>query len=184
MTDTTVLELQEWLRSELKEPLGYVYTDTAELLADADRPVIAVGDVVTYHLIEAGETPEVAVVDEHTERTAVDAEVAESIDSFNGFVTVHAVTNPAGTLSAPLLRALREAIEAGEPTLIEVEGEEDLAALPAVLLAPRGGSIVYGQPGEGMVLAPVTAETRKRCREILAKMDGDTERLWSILGIE
>ncbi|MXR52887.1 DUF359 domain-containing protein [Halovenus sp. WSH3] len=179
-----VLELQPELRSELKTPLGPVYTDTHSLLADAGAPVIAIGDVVTHHLIDAGEPPAVAMVDERTERSAVSSEIAETISGFDGFETVREITNPAGTLSAELLTALREAIEGTGTTLLDVDGEEDLATLPAVLLAPDGASVVYGQPGEGMVLATVDAETRERCRRILSQMDGDTERLLTLLGIE
>lgn len=178
-----VLELQEELRSELKEPLGAVYADTRSLLADAGEPLIAIGDVVTHHLIGAGETPTVAMVDERTERSAVSDEIAETIDGFDGFETVEELSNPAGTLSAELLSALRAAIERDGSTLLDVDGEEDLAALPAVVLAPDGASVVYGQPGEGMVLATVDAESRQRCRQILSQMDGDTERLWALLGL-
>lgn len=176
-----VLELQKELRSELKEPLGPIYTSTPTLLADAGRPLIAIGDVVTHHLIEAGQSPAVAMVDERTERSAVSEEIAESINSFEGFETVEEISNPAGTLSAELLSALRAAIEREGPTLLDVEGEEDLAALPAVLLAADGASVIYGQPGEGMVLATVDAETRERSRDILSQMNGDTDRLWSLL---
>jgi len=179
-----VLELQEELRGELKEPLGPIYTDTAALLADAGRPLIAIGDVVTHHLIQAGETPALAMVDERTERSAVSAEIAETINSFEGFETVEHVSNPAATLSAELLAALRAGLDRGESTLLDVDGEEDLAALPAVLLLPDGASLVYGQPGEGMVSTTIDAETRQRCRDILSRMNGDTARLWTLLGLD
>jgi uncharacterized protein (UPF0218 family) len=179
-----VLELPEELRAELKAPLGPIYTDTRSLVADAGRPLVAIGDVVTYHLIEAGETPAVAMVDERTERSAVSADVAKTINSFEGFETVERLSNPAATLSVELLTALRAAIESERPTLIDVDGEEDLAALPAVVLLADGASLVYGQPGEGMVLTTVDEDTRQRCREILSRMDGDTARLWDLLGLD
>jgi uncharacterized protein (UPF0218 family) len=183
MTDT-VLELQAALRSELKTPLGPVYTDTQRLLTDAGRPLIAVGDVVTHHIIKAGETPALAMIDERTERSAVSTEIAETINTFEGFDAVEEVSNPAATLSADLLAALRAALEREGSTLLDVDGEEDLAALPAVLIAPEGASVVYGQPGEGMVLTTVDTETQKRCRDILSRMNGDTERLWTVLGVD
>lgn len=179
-----VVELPKELRVELKEPLGPIYTDTATLLADASYPLITIGDVVTHHLIEAGKTPALAMVDERTERSAVSPEIAETINSFEGFEIVETVSNPAATLSAELLTALRAGLEGEASTLLDVDGEEDLAALPAVLLAPDGASLVYGQPGEGMVLTVVDETTRERCREILARMDGDTARLWNLLDID
>ena len=183
MTET-VVELPEDLRLELKEPLGPIYTETESLLEAARRPLITVGDVVTYHVIEAGETPAVALVDERTERSAVRSEISETLRTFEGFETVEHLANPAATLTAGLLSALREAIESGRPTLLEVDGEEDLAALPAAVLAPDGASVIYGQPGEGMVLGTVGSDTRERSRELLSRMDGDTARLWSLLGVE
>jgi hypothetical protein len=35
-----------------------------------------------------------------------------------------------------------------------------------------------------MVLVTLDDETRTRCRDILARMGGDTDRLWSLLGVD
>ena len=59
--------------------------------------------------------------------------------------------NPAGTLSAELLDGLKEALD-HMPALVCVDGEEDLAVIPLVMMAPEGALILYGQPGEGIVL--------------------------------
>jgi uncharacterized protein (UPF0218 family) len=52
-----------------------------------------------------------------------------------------------------------------------------LGAIPAVLYAPYGSVVLYGQPDEGVVLIKVTPECKRRCAQILAKMevvrDGD-----------
>jgi uncharacterized protein (UPF0218 family) len=92
------------------------------------------------------------------------------------------VTNPPATLSRALLDALRTALDRDDPTVIEVDGEEDLAALPAILATPEGGCVVYGQPGEGMVLVPVTDETQSLARDLLSRMDGDTDAAFERLG--
>jgi uncharacterized protein (UPF0218 family) len=177
-----VVELQPALRSALKDPLGPIYTDAGELLARVSAPLVAVGDVVTYHLLAAGRTPDVALVDERTERSAVDPEISDAIVGFDREV---AVSNPPATLTADLLSALREAVaHTGETTLVDVDGEEDLATLPALSLTPRGGSVVYGQPGEGMVHVTVDRTAVDRARDLLERMDGDTGRLWSLLGRE
>ena len=190
--------------------MGRVYADAEALLADAGDPLVAVGDVVTYHLLEAGRRPDVALVDERTERTAVDEEITAAIGGFDRDV---AVENPPATLTAALLSALSEAIRAvgegsggaseeasggeseeatGEgstaaspatPTRIDVDGEEDLATLPAILIAPEGASVVYGQPGEGMVLVQVGREATERARDLLTRMDGDPRRLFAALGL-
>jgi len=162
-----VLSLPATLRTAFKEPFGPVYTDAEALLADAGEPILAVGDVVTHHLMAAGHRPHVAVVDGRTEReTAPEAVRASTPDPDV------AVENPAATLSRDLLVALRDAVAAEGPTTIAVDGEEDLAALPALYRCPPGGSVVYGQPGEGMVLSG-GPEDRDRARDLLSRMDGD-----------
>jgi len=179
-----VVELQQELRPELKEPFGPVYTDADALLADADEPLVAVGDIVTYHLTRSGYTPAVALVDGRTKRAAVEDHVEAAIDG-DRFDREVAVRNPPATLSAALLEALRAALdaaEAGETTVVVVDGEEDLAALPAIAATPTGASVVYGQPDEGMVLVACEGEARAAVEDLLGRMDGDTDRLWSLLG--
>lgn len=179
MTDGLV-ELPDSLRVELKEPAGPLYTDTGAMLEAASEPLVTVGDVVTYHVLEAGVRPAVALVDDRTERTAVEDSIAERVEAA-AFGNEMAVTNPAATLTAELVSALVAALSRDETTLVVVDGEEDLATLPAVVVAPATASVVYGQPGEGMVLVPVEESTRTRMRELLSRMDGDSERLFSII---
>ena len=178
-----MLRLPDDLRAAFKEPMGPVYTDPAALLADAGDPLVAVGDVVTYHLRAAGRSPDVAVVDGLTEREAVGDEIATALDALEADDETRrvAVANPAATLTEDLLVAVRDAVAAEERTLVVVEGEEDLATLPAVVAAPEGASVVYGQPGQGMVLVEVTVETRASCRDLLERMDGDVEDALAIL---
>lgn len=174
--DDVVVTLPEDERAAFKEPLGPIETDADDLLAAVDGPLIAVGDAVTYHLVRSGRRPDVAVVDGRTEREAVDAEVREAVAD-DGAVEV---SNPPATLTAALLRELCRAIERGETATIYVDGEEDLATLPAVLVAPNDASVVYGQPGEGMVHVSIDDVVRERVRRLLSTMDGDHDRLWSL----
>jgi len=186
-----MLTLPESLRDAFKEPLGPVTIDADELLAAAaetrgeraapDAPIIAVGDVVTYHLREAGRVPDVALIDGKTERETVDAEIGSALAAADDDRRL-SVENPAASLSAELLEALSEALSDADPVIIEVTGEEDLAALPAILAAPDGASVVYGQPGEGMVRVAVTPESRTEARELFEALDGDVEAAYKALG--
>ncbi|AZQ15521.1 GTP-dependent dephospho-CoA kinase family protein [Halorubrum sp. PV6] len=185
-----MLTLPDSLRDAFKEPLGLVTTDAETLLAAAaetradriarDAPIVAVGDVVTYHLRQAGRVPDVAIVDGKTEREAVRSEVASTMAEAD--VRRVEVENAPASLSAALLSALADALSAGEPVMIEVTGEEDLAALPAIVAAPDGASVVYGQPGEGMVRVPVTPDSRAEARELFEALDGDVEAAYDLLG--
>ena len=181
MSDVLVT-LPAAMRGELKEPLGPIHADAQRLLSEAgDGPLVAVGDVVTYHLEAAGVTPDVAVVDGLTKREAVGGEVAAGVERVVEAAREVRVENPAGTLTREMVVALRDAIADPEPVAIVVEGEEDLVALPAVVVAPLGASVVYGQPNEGMVHAVVTDERKAETRDLLRRMDGDPEALFEIL---
>jgi len=175
---TILAKLPAEMREELKTPLGEVYADADALLADAGEPIIAVGDIVTYHLLEADHPPSVAVVDGKTKRERAEREVLDAIEAFEERIDV---ANPQSTITDDLLEAIAEAIVSETPTVIVVDGEEDLASLPAVLGAPDGASVVYGQPDEGMVLVPVTEQSRRRCRELIEGMQSDYDRIAEIL---
>ncbi|MEF8800371.1 MAG: DUF359 domain-containing protein [Halolamina sp.] len=175
-----MLTLPTELREELKEPFGPLYTDAETLLSEAGRPIIAVGDVVTYHLRTAGHEPHVAVVDGRTKRERVTEEVRAAVESTDGR-RIELINEPA-QLSRELLIELLDAVEHEENTLLLVEGEEDLATLPAVLAAPLDGTVVYGQPDEGMVAIPVTDETQSEMRDLLARFDGDATAALATLG--
>lgn len=176
-----LVELPDALRGELKDPFGPVYTEAADLLAEAGDPLIAVGDVVTYYLLQADHTPDVAVIDGKTKREAVDERIREGIRGFDHRVELE---NPAATLTEAMLGELGAALEREGTTVIVVtEGEEDLAALPAIVAAPDGAAVVYGQPDEGMVLATVDHDLRERLRDLLERMDGDSAAAWDALGV-
>jgi len=176
----TVATLPETARAAFKEPLGSIYRDASLLLESAGSPLVAVGDVVTYHLAEAGVTPHVAVVDGITEREPVSEDVQRGVPDADREVTVE---NPAGVLTERLLETLGDAIAAEHSTLVRVEGEEDLATLPAILLAPAGASVVYGQPGEGMVRVDVTPERRVQVRDLCETLDTD-DRFWELVEVD
>jgi uncharacterized protein (UPF0218 family) len=180
---TVVLELGADLRSELKDPFGPVEPDTEAVLRAAGRPLVTVGDIVTFHVLDAGTTPDVALVDERTQRAAVDDHVREAIDA-SRFDRELSVENPPATLTTDLLETLRTALDDGESTLVRVDGEEDLAALPAIAAVPDGASVLYGQPDEGIVHVRVDAPVRERVRDLLARMDGDTDRAFAALGVD
>jgi GTP-dependent dephospho-CoA kinase len=180
-TDATVSEqllvLPDELRHELKAPMGPIETDADVLLEDVDGPLIAVGDVVTYHLLEAGRVPDVALVDERTKRKTVDAEIRDTVADR---VDAEA-RNPPAELTVDIVKTLLTALEREEPTTILVDGEEDLVVLPALVAAPDGASVVYGQPNEGMVHVVVDEEVRAEVRALLKRFEGDQERFWALL---
>ena len=78
--------------------------------------------------------------------------------------------SPAGTLTRDVWVALDEAFKAGERVRIDILGEEDLAALAAIDLAPEGTAVLYGMPDAGVVLVRVDARAKAAVQGMLARM--------------
>ena len=159
-------------RAAFKEPLGEIYERAAALLEDATGPIYAVGDVVLAHRARADCSPALSIVDGRTERGNLDSWVQEAQPEAAQAVSVE---NPAGTITADLVEAIETGLQASESIQIHVDGEEDLAVLPVLLLAPTGGTVVYGQPGAGMVAVPVEPASKERARDLLGKLEHDRD---------
>ncbi len=166
MREGLALLLSPKIRARLKRPLGRLFPDVASAIAwiQKSKParLITVGDIVSARFLGAGIKPDVVVVDFSVMRAPAPPSVRARIDSFN--VRTVRVKNPAGTLTAELQEAL---MDAKPPVKVVVEGEEDLAVLPAALSSPIGSVVVYGQPGEGLVLVKVTEEKLVEFRDIV-----------------
>ena len=80
------------------------------------------------------------------------------------------VDNSAWIITDELIRTLCEAFASKKPIRIFVRGEEDLATLPVILLAPLGAVVLYGQPDEGVVLVKVTKEKKRELRALFEKL--------------
>lgn len=157
------------LRPVLAKPFGPVH-DTGETLRKTKgRLVIAVGDVVTQTFLDAGELPKLMLVDGVTQRGARVEGALENLP-IHGVRRVE-VRNAPATVTHELLSAMDAALKARGATLIHVIGEEDLAALPAMIMAPEGAAVCYGQPNQGVVVVIVTPAVRQRARELLEQME-------------
>jgi len=148
----SVHRLKAEYRRVLRVPLGVaLYRSPAESasiileLVSIARPplLITVGDFVTRNLRSAGLEPDVAVVDLKTLR----GDAGTDLGALSAGRRVLRCGNPPGTLTEESVAAVGEAVElgrAGIKTLVVVEGEEDLLALPALALAPPRSLLVYG----------------------------------------
>ncbi|MEM2990451.1 MAG: DUF359 domain-containing protein [Halobacteria archaeon] len=172
------LHLPQSLRKRLKKPLGKLYSGDncmeklkgdIEKIEKCKQKIITVGDIVTYSAIKAGIMPDVAIVDEKTLRTRVSEEVIE--DTKQVFSKTARAVNPAGTITPELIASIEEALNSKHPVRIFIEGEEDLATLPAIALAPLSSVIIYGQPSEGIVAVKVTDSKKKLARALMEKME-------------
>jgi uncharacterized protein (UPF0218 family) len=130
--------------------------------------LIAVGDMTAFYLLKASIVPDVVIVDNKTKRMPIPDHVVKSLDH-DSYKTVE-VKNPPATLTKELMDMIRESLQESERIKIVVDGEEDLATLPAILYAPLGSVVVYGQPNEGSVMVKVTTEKKKHIEELMKQM--------------
>ena len=130
--------------------------------------IVAVGDVCVQTLLELGIRPAVAVVDGMTKRSPLALE--EQVSDV-GWDQVLNCVNPTAMISADLIAVCRRAVYSEGTVLIKVEGEEDLAPVPLHLMLPLDAVLVYGQPGEGVVLRISDELVKERCREMLAAFE-------------
>ncbi|MEM3657450.1 MAG: GTP-dependent dephospho-CoA kinase family protein [Candidatus Hadarchaeum sp.] len=171
MLENRILKLPESLRPRLQRPLGILYTNLDDVFDRLRRirpnRLITVGDMVTYGFLIAGFKPDIAVIDLVIMRTPAGEEIKSTLESFEAKVIQ--VRNPAASISPELWKAVESA---KPPTKIIVEGEEDLATIPAVLTSQDGSVVVYGQPRQGVVLIEVDEKKRQEFREILSQFEG------------
>lgn len=159
------------LEAELKEPLGELVPGPQ--LIDRlrhEKCIISIGDRVTYTVLSAGLRPCICIVDFILERRPYPEEMKTVTTSYGK--TVLKVRNPPGTISDELWTALETCFQHPErsPVRIEVEGEEDLAGLAAIALAPGGATIIYGLPNRGVVVVTATPEHKKKVYSVLQRM--------------
>ncbi len=151
-----MLILNQKSRSEFKKPIGVLYSsfDDAKEFVESKYPdelLISVGDVTTQNLQKAGLIPHLGIIDNVVERKPATYDVVYDNVTLN-------VKNPPGVITDELQEAIHKAfqlVKTGFRVLILVDGEEDLAAIPCALMAPSGSLILYGQPGEGLVVCEV-----------------------------
>lgn len=198
------LIMPESLRSLLQKPLGKVLTSSQSVqnslrnlstLSDVSDLVVSVGDMSTQTLLDAGFKPHLCIIDQHLCRQPVDT--LKSFGNPNTY-TLHRLTSGPGYISAdsinlikhllqvpnlqkPIEMSLRRALP---PVVILVTGEEDLLTLPAVIYAPLGSVVYYGQPAwlsaalpagkSGLVEVKVNQRSRARALTLLQQFHGFT----------
>lgn len=160
--------LPKGLRDELKVPLGPIITDDGLPEHVGDRMFAVVGDVAAVHCVKAGFIPKIAIVDLRTKRHKP-GEFTEEVRNI-GEECIRVVSPPT-QITRSLWDAIERAYNYDGTIRIEVEGEEDLAFIPCVLLAPEGSLVLYGMPDKGMVVVTVNDRSRKMVSDAFDKFE-------------
>ncbi len=159
-------------KQHLKQPLGELVSGSPQecnrILVQAvakEKPVrlILVGDTVSRNAIQSGIKPDVIIIDNLEMR-------GKAINFKHEMEHVLRTVNPAGAIKSEAWQVVEEAMRTGN-SIIEVNGEEDLLTLVAILVAPSRSFVVYGQPGEGIVLVRVTESKKKEIQVFIERME-------------
>lgn len=171
MSATIKFKLPASLRNRLKEPLGNLL-DEKDFLAnikESEVKIVSVGDLVTHMLLTNQVSPLFSIVDNHSCRQRLQESMIQTIHQY-GSKKIH-VENPAGSITEELWTVIKNLYSYNESgVLVIINGEEDLAALPAILLAPSDVTIIYGMPDKGVVEVPATEHHKQKVKDIIAKM--------------
>lgn len=145
-------------RLEFSASLGPAYRGRGILRIIGERgfsSMLCVGDVVSKLCLEAYNKGRlenlVLVVDGITRRGET-----VTLDGVQGF-TVHIVKNVRGSLSLEVASLVCRLLETGGLHVVNIDGEEDLVALAAMLCPRPGWGLAYGLPGVGAVLVSMSA---------------------------
>jgi GTP-dependent dephospho-CoA kinase len=164
------LALPEKMREELRKPMGRLVEAPDESFNGAF--LVCVGDESCRAFLNAGLEPEIQVFDGKTKRVQ-----AEPLPY--SAATEYVCDNPPGRITSESWDVLKRAFH-HSPSRVRVVGEEDLLVLPCVLLAPLGALVVYGQPGEGLVVLRSSKEQKDFVRRLLQRFSGGRSALFPV----
>jgi uncharacterized protein (UPF0218 family) len=163
------LRLPDDLRAEVGTAIGPIVSSEELLEAVASPATLAcVGDFCSASVLTQGLVPDVIVVDFKTRR-GEDEELEEYFDEL-GWTRLE-VDNPAGMLTRSMWEGIAEAYKSEERVMVAVHGEEDLATMPCIALAPLESVVLYGMPGKGVVVVRVDEEAKRKVKSVLLQME-------------
>ncbi len=151
--------------SEFKKPLGKLYPNFEDAIPDIKKAdfLISVGDQTTKNLKDNDLTPHLGIIDNRIQRKDHSHDLIQN--------NILEANNPAGTITDDLWETIESAIKAinadGIKRQIVVKGEEDLAVLPCILIAPEDTIILYGQPNEGLVYVKAS-DVKSKAKELMS----------------
>jgi len=165
-------KLSPKLRSILKRPLGKLLTGTPlqtarklNKILKRENPskVIVVGDSTAKNLSASRIPANLYIVDRKVMRKPVKPFTLKK-------ATIIQVKNPPGMITAEAWKVIADAAASTKQVIINVEGEEDLLTLAAILCAPENAIVVYGQPHRGLVIVKTSSWKKQQINRILNLM--------------
>ncbi|HNQ17246.1 MAG TPA: pantetheine-phosphate adenylyltransferase [Candidatus Woesebacteria bacterium] len=142
------ITISEKQRLLLAQPQGKIVNQPSFLTQEnaQPNPIILVGDSTIERFTTNKWTFHIGVFDRMIQR-----KLAQGITLYLKPDLV--VQNPPGSITPELARSIQALLRSDltKPKYLFIQGEEDLAAIPAILLSPLGSVTYYGQPKIGLV---------------------------------
>lgn len=153
------------LRKKLKKPLGKILKD-ADLrkIRKNGKKITAIGDRTAITFIKEGIFPDIYVYDCKEKRKRIHEKDLKILDMIP-YEKIE-IKNKRGTIQEEIWAVFEEAKK--RKTKIRVSGEEDLLAIPAIIMLD--GTVYYGQAGKGIIEVAITKKTKKDAEKILEQM--------------
>jgi len=158
--------LPKSLRNELAKPFGKIIQKIPTNLIS--EKTITIGDVTTHKFNLENVNQFLSIIDFNVQRKH---EFNTILDLGFKDEKIKKVKNKPGTVSCELFTTVKTLITSKEKNIILVEGEEDLAVIPSVLLSPLDYKIYYGQPNMGLIQIIVNLEIKEKVFDLFQKFE-------------
>lgn len=159
------LILPDGLRAKFARPFGEVL-DMIPKIIDASK-VIAVGDVTVRKFNENKVNQFLSIVDFNVGREKKFNNLGDL--GFPEKAAYQNIENPKGRINSQLFKSIGKVFKNNSSNIILIEGEEDLAVVPVILLAPLGFTVFYGQPNKGLVKVLITEKIKNKVFDLVNK---------------
>jgi len=166
------LTIPQKVRFDFSQPRGkLVYGELSQYIDSYNwKKVACVGDVVTYYCFKANRKPDIIIIDGKTLRNKEVFSLNSELINQYTFINVK---NPAGILIYDNLDNLCKILNDSKKTIIYVNGEEDILALPILSCAPDNSLIIYGIPNKGAALVHMSKFIRRELQNKILSLKPD-----------
>jgi pantetheine-phosphate adenylyltransferase len=178
------LVMPELMRQELKLPFGSVLSE-AEIAGLAaglkNKVVVTVGDITTSNLMHLGIVPNLAIIDLFAKRVPFQTLEQYHFPANSRIVNVKSGPGYIAQAAVDAIKNWGNTADKNAPTVIVVDGEEDLLTLPSIVYTPIDSVVFYGQPEmpdtpdnkniPGLVEVLVDQHTKEKAMELVNKFE-------------
>jgi pantetheine-phosphate adenylyltransferase len=171
------LIVTEKIHHYFKKPFGKIFSSKRQFQINTMKkaidwatrnnlePIITVGDVVTHNALKLKAKLHLHIIDFHVQRVKkyMNSNEIGPIKHLKHYKII----NKPGTISESLVKSINAALKSKQASVIQVQGEEDLAVLPVTLLCPLNGVIFYGHYQHGVIGVKVSEKKKKEALNIV-----------------